>query len=35
MAVQQAMWITIGLLLISLTIVTAKIALLLGHRPPD
>ncbi|MGE3153027.1 MAG: hypothetical protein AB7N95_10455 [Nitrospiraceae bacterium] len=33
--VQQAMWITLGLLLIGLTIVTAKIVLLLGHRPSE
>lgn len=33
--IQQAMWITLGLLLISLTILTVKIGLLLGHRPPE
>ncbi|HSE57283.1 MAG TPA: hypothetical protein VLA99_01135 [Nitrospiraceae bacterium] len=31
--VQQAMWIAIGLLLFSLTILTVKVGLLLGHRP--
>lgn len=33
--VQQAMWGTLGLLLISLTIITVKVGLLLGHRPPE
>jgi hypothetical protein len=33
--VQQAMWFTLGLLLISLTIMTVKVGLLLGHRPPE
>jgi hypothetical protein len=33
--VQQAMWMTLGLLLISLTVIMVKVGLLLGHRPPE
>lgn len=33
--VQQAMWVALALLLISLTVITAKVGLLLGHRPPE
>lgn len=33
--VHQAMWVSLGLLLISMTILTVKVVLLLGHRPPE
>jgi hypothetical protein len=29
------MWMTLGLLLISLTVIMVKVGLLLGHRPPE